>query len=164
MCDICGCERLREGGTDPGFLFLSDQFHSPQLTIVKLTMKTTIPTVSIMAISLLQLTRCCCVWIGPYLFHYCETETSLTSGCLGLSSNCLHHFSLFVFKASKTTCKYFLWLYQARKLNITWLQHKGFSPINYFDFMLVIWEDFQLFPCCILRSRLFCVLCFECLV
>ncbi len=40
MCDICGCERLSEGGTDPGFLFLSDQLHSPQLAIVKLTLKT----------------------------------------------------------------------------------------------------------------------------
>lgn len=38
---------VREGQTQDPILFLSDQFHLPQLTIVKLTMTTTIPRISL---------------------------------------------------------------------------------------------------------------------
>lgn len=40
MCDICGCGSLRQAGTDPSFLFLSDHFFT-QLGSQPLTVKTT---------------------------------------------------------------------------------------------------------------------------
>lgn len=81
MCDICGCERQSEGGTDPGFLFLSDQFRSPRLTIVKLTLKTTVVGISLWLFHLRRSHGVAVCWVASYLdLDFTVTETHDLTG------------------------------------------------------------------------------------
>lgn len=72
--------RVREGRTR-AFLFLSDQFRSPRLTIVKLTLKTTVMGISLWLFHLRSSHGIAVWWVASYLdLDFSVTETHDLTG------------------------------------------------------------------------------------